>query len=198
MARARSRLLGLLGIWCLVVTARVVLAQSPPAVIDREYEIKAKYLYFLAAFIEPTNKETSRSTAPIRIAVIGPRNSTLWQTAEQPRYQRLGERKVEWVHLPLLVDFEKQAKQPWNIVFLMEAPADEVNRSLDAINQLVADQPRLIVTEQNDAFRRLAMVNFYEDQVANRIRMQIRVKSLTERNLTARPEFLQSEPVKIY
>lgn len=209
----------IIGCLCgLAIGAQIAPAQGPQVVvIDREYEIKAKYLYFLAAFVEPTPVAAPAapptvvaSRAALQIAVIGERksaNEKLFETAALDQYKKLkdakGERAVKWIHFKKLEDFQSRAAEPWHIVFLLEQPLNEIGPSLEKVNQLtqetVAGAPRgrqlLIVTEQNDSFRRLATANLYEDQSANRVRIQIRQASLDERRLKANAQFLSSSAV---
>ncbi len=212
------RIIGCLG-W-LAIGAQLAPAQVPQVVvIDREYEIKAKYLYFLAAFVEPATPPAPATPSPapavnsreaLQIAVIGERNLTnekLFETAGLDQYKKLrdakGERAVKWIHFRSLQDFQNRAAEPWHIVFLLEQPLNQIGPSLGQINELTQEtvggveraRQLLIVTEQNDSFRRLATANLYEDQAANRVRIQLRQASLSERRLTANAQFLASPAV---
>jgi hypothetical protein len=178
--------------------------QQPVVVIDREYEIKAKYLYYLAAFVKPTNAEAD--TGDIRIAVIGTPNSTFQQTTERTEFRTLRDndqvRNVVWQTFPSLGEYEAKfptGSPPPRIVFLMGSrPGNSLDEDVGKIADSLKGLPVLIVTEDNQRFRQSVAVNFYEDRSANRVKMQVRERSLTERNLQALDAFLKSPAVLRY
>lgn len=188
------------------------LAQPGPVIqgavaIDREYEIKAKYLYYLAGFINPVSATSpagaSPQTAPKRIAIVGPRNETLWRTVSDAKLQKLKlngvVRNVEWKEFPTVEAFRAASSEPWDIIFVMQVEPATIDRHLAAINEILGNRRGiLLVSDQDDQFRRNAMVNMYEDKSANRVRIQIRPKSLEDHGLESLPAFLKHEAVLVY
>lgn len=175
--------------------------QAPPqvVVIDREYEIKAKYLFFLPGFITPTAPEQPAADGqlpPLRIAIIGRSNAKLDETINSLKSQKLGKRNVEWKYFASPKDFEAQAASDWRVVFLLRLEGQAFDDAITKIDALTAGRSIILVTDQNDRFSKLASVNFYEDKTQNRIKMQVSQKKLEERKLNAAPNFLKHEAVK--
>jgi hypothetical protein len=203
-----------LGLWPGTTSAQV---------INREYEIKAKYLYFLAAFVQPTENPPTSAPDPNpkkRIAYILRPNTTVdalfTQTIADSRYRTLKldgrPYTVEWVPFANVAEFEKAAHESWAMVFLLERPRPagdndnpDLGKDLEQVNKALnrklqpgqESRPHvLVVTDQNDSFKRAADVNFYEDNVLNRVRIQIRGASLKGRKLVPDPKFLANDAVK--
>jgi|GEM_PF-6595446 len=182
------------------LTGLVAYAQAPVVVVDREYEIKAKYLYFLTAFIQP---KTDSEAAPPRkrIAVIGKPPQKFTETTQLQQKIRLAETDVpiEWKTFANVDAFRADSRKDWDIVFLIEAAPSEIDATLTTLqNSIDTQKPLLIVTEQEDQFRKLAAVNFYEDKAANRVKIQVREQSLIDRGLQADAGFLKNDAVIFY
>lgn len=184
-------------------------AAQPVAVIDHEYEIKAKYLYYLAAFIAPTSQASTAgdSGKEIRIAVIGEAPQDFRATASLPAHSTIKDqnspRTVKWQYFKSLAEFQaeypREAGRFPRFVFLVgSSSGTKLDEDVTGLAEHVGDAAVVIVTEDNQKFRQLAAVNFYEDKAANRVRMQVRKSSLSSRNLTALPAFLASPAVLPY
>lgn len=198
--RITAVLVGLGWLAGLVVYAQAPVPNAPVVVVDREYEIKAKYLYFLTAFVQP-KAEAASPPAVKRIAVIGPRNPKFWETTAKYQKLPLGKTEVEvkWVSFADVAAFKQAAQESWDLVFLIQADAAVIDKSLLSVSELLTGRPHvLIVTEQDDQFRKSSAVNFYEDKAANRVRIQVRLQSLDERNLVGDPGFLKNDAVIVY
>lgn len=193
---------------CLGTMSGWAWAQPAPAqqgvVIDREYEIKAKYLYYLAVFVKPAVPE-SGTAKPLQIVVIGQPGTKFEETTRQTPYLSIKDKRsvqtVEWLIVKSLDDFKSKVPKtaPPRIVFLLsDSAGTKLDEDVATLAEHLSDAPTMIVTEDNQKFRQTVAVNFYEDQAANRVRMQVREASLKERNLAAVPDFLKSPAVLKY
>lgn len=189
---------------CLMAGGPSLSAQQAPAVqvIDHEYEIKAKYLYYLAQFVTPQNSDAASSGALV-IAVIGPSTKLFQEVNKNAAYRSMRNQKVEWRAYATVAEFiaafPSGTPTPPRLVFLMTPPTEV---SLDEVSKQATDHlsglPVLIVTEDDDQFRKSVAVNIFEDKAANRLRMQLRQSSLRERQLQALEAFLKSPAVVLY
>ncbi|OYW16700.1 MAG: hypothetical protein B7Z55_14110, partial [Planctomycetales bacterium 12-60-4] len=150
--RADWRIIG-----CILLSATIAFAQAPQVVvIDRAPEIKAKYLFFLAAFVEPMAAANASENAPINIAVIGTRNQKFFDTVAT--LKKVNARPVSWTHFADRAAFQGRAAEAWQIVFQTEVAATALEPALDQLNAAINGRPILLVTEQR-AFPKNADAN---------------------------------------
>lgn len=189
--------------------ARAQQQPAPGAAANRQIDIKIRLVYYLAAFVKPAanSPAPAAKNAPIRIVVIGSklaRDRVLNQPAlNQPTPDRAplrnlndGNVKVHWDGYPTL-DKLPDELTPNVIYFLRDDPGIE-NQLLNLPARCRAPAEVLIITEQDDKFRKEAAVNLYEDKAANRIRIQLRKSSLEDRGLKADPQLLSLQGVLVY
>jgi len=179
-------------------------AQNPP-LIDKQYEIKVKYIYYLAAFIQP--KPTARDISkrnPVRIAIIGSgyANSiapVLNNSALKNLLHKYDDgTAIEWKGFKSAEDFLLDAESCHVVYLLHDNNIDKQLQKLEISDEYKAGKPVLIVTEQADSFRKFAAINFYEERSADRIRIQLRKQSLEDRNLQADPKLLSLPGILTY
>jgi len=191
MKRTSARTIVWAGAAAACILLGAALAPAQPTTIDRQYEIKAKFLYFLA---ENLQRNPSPAGKPI-IAAVGKQQAGIQQFEDTTRPLK----SVDWAFYPDVAKFinavkEKPSVQPHILFFFRDEPnkIDEALEELDR-NEL---KTMVLVTEQPDRFRKVA-ANFYEDRAANRVRVQLRKSSLPQ-GVTPTQKLLTLSGVTVY
>src|SRR5262245_52752708 len=139
------------------------------SVIDREYEIKAVYLWHFARYVEwPESKKNEKEFV---IGVLGkdPLEPYLSRIAAS---KTVGEKKIVIRRFDSVEDYK-----PCQILFIASAPAKGRNETaaerLKAVLAKTKGSPVLIVTDTPGLARKGAAISFLVDRQENRIKLEI-------------------------
>lgn len=178
-----------------------------PVQINNQYKIKAKLLYFLPDFM--TWSLPRQQAGDVWIGYIhhgDTRTDFTQEIAKDTMKVTSSGRKVHWVPFKTADDLIK-APLPqgalWHLIFVMQKDENAVLSNLEKLqshfNADKKDKGVVLITEENNRFRKLAGINFYEDVAANRIRIQLRNAYLKEQvGVTPKPEMLKIEGILVY
>jgi hypothetical protein len=163
---------------CVVVLAGAAvgfgLAAAPALAqtLDRQYAIKATFLHYLTQHLQWTTPP-----GKVQIATVGkPQNGDLLFDQTKAGLTTA----VQWSShadaAALLRHAQQKPTERPHLVFLFRGDSKPLD---DAVEKLAAGLPEVVlVTEQDDRFRKGVSINFYEDKAANRMRVQLRNSSL--------------------
>lgn len=175
--RATHCLLLACGFVCLLVqTAR---AQTGSDSINREYTLKALFLYNFGSYVQWPNEAFAGDDSPFVIGVLGysPVEATLREIAAT---KTIGGRRIVIERIP-----SAAAMVPCQILYIPPGAGLEDQRS--AIESL-GNAPVLVVGDSPGLAQRGAVVNFFVQ--ANKIRFEINVEAAKSRNLTISAKLL--------
>jgi hypothetical protein len=169
--------------WLLVMTFLVALPTRPHAqeeVIDREFELKAAYLYNFGRYVEwPKN---AAADVPFVIGILGkdPFGHQLDRIAAQKTI--LG-RKISILRF----NSPKEVK-PCQILFVASRPAQASDKEtpaerLRAALDMLKDQPVLVVTDSSGLASKGAAITFVVDLDENRIKLEINPDAVKRQGL---------------
>jgi hypothetical protein len=146
--------------------------EAEEAVVNREYPLKALFLYNFGSYAEWPPGAFSNDQAPFVIGVLGsaPINDTLNQIAAA---KTIGGRKIAIEQFPSVDDIK-----PCQILFIARGVAAPQQRT--AI-EVMKTRPALIVGDSSDFAAEGGCVNFYVE--ANKIRFEINTTAVRQRQL---------------
>lgn len=161
--------------WCLAFglpPAVLVQAQSGEAVINREYPLKALFLYNFGGYVEWPAEAFQSAEQPFVIGIFGtaPLEENL---AEIAATKKIGGRKIVIRHFASL-----DAIKPCQILFIARDTSRQNQRL--AVEKL-RNQPVLIVGESQGFAGQGGSVNFFIE--SNKVRFEINPESAKQRNL---------------
>lgn len=172
---SRRRLGTWLVVWCLALglpQATQVQAQSDEAVINREYPLKALFLYNFGSYIEWPAEAFASAQAPFVIGVLGsaPVESTLKELAAT---KTIAGRRI------VVEQFSSAEKvQPCQILFIARNVSPQQKRvALDKLK----NHHVLIVGESQGFAGQGGSVNFFIE--SNKVRFEINPESAKQRQL---------------
>ena len=153
-------------LWALTfLAAAAVVAQTPAAhgqVVDREYVLKAVYLYRFATYIRWPDKAFADAKSPFVIAVLGP-NPVSDGLREIAAKKKIGERKIVVRH------FEKPGDvRDCHILFMTRAVDGEIQK---AVLQRLSGRGVLFVGETKEFLQQGGVIDFVVQE--NQIRLFI-------------------------
>lgn len=108
---------------CFVCFQPLVAAGQSPAMIDREYPLKAAYLYNFGAYIEWPDDAFEEPTSPLVIGVIG--QAPFGDVLDQLSRRNIGSRQVAVRHLGM-----RDPHDACHILFVAASVSDEQQRQL--------------------------------------------------------------------
>jgi hypothetical protein len=169
--------------WLLVMTFLVALParlHAQEEVIDREFELKAAYLYNFGRYVEWPHK--AATDVPFVIGILGkdPFGTQLDRIAAQRTI--LG-RKISILRFNSAKD-----TKPCQILFVASRPAkasdeDTPAERLRAALEVLKDQPVLVVADTPGLARKGAAITFLVDLDENRIKLEINLEAVKRRGL---------------
>ncbi len=173
-SRCARRRLGtwLLGYLLLCGFSQTVLAQPGEAVINREYPLKALFLYNFGSYVEWPPSVFQGAEHPFVIGILGsaPMETTLREIAAT---KRINGRRIVVEHFA-----SAGAIKPCQILFISRrVPPDDRRLAVERLR----DQHVLIVGESAGFARRGAVVNFFVEN--NKIRFEINVDAARRHQL---------------
>ena len=174
-----------LGLACLlacVVAVRPSILLAQGAVIDREYEIKAAYLYNFGKYVEwpDAPKPGAEANSPFLIGIVGtnPFGNAL---ADVAKAKQLGKRKIVLYEVRTIDDY-----RPCQMLFFPKtAPETLVSSVIAKANTA----PTLLVGERSGFAAAGGSVNFYVE--ANNIKFEINPDAASKRGLRISSKLLQ-------
>jgi len=170
---ARRLVASVLGSCLVCVLSQTALAQSGgEAVINREYALKALFIYNFGSYVEWPPAASTNEARPFIIGILGstPVESTLREVAVT---QTINGRRI------VMEQFvSADAIKPCQILFIARnsSPQDQ-QRAIEKLRHA----PVLIVGESKGFAQRGAVVNFYVE--ANKIRFEINVDAALRHHL---------------
>jgi hypothetical protein len=163
----------------IIATPRAGAQQVSEAVVNREYTLKALFLYNFGSYIEWPAKAYADDKSPFVIGILGnaPLDATLQEIANT---KKIAGRKV------VLQRFETVEKlKPCNILFIPRGvPAEQQQAAIDAMK----DKPVLVVGETEGFANRGGAVNFFVEQ--NKIRFEINTDIAKQQQLKVSAKLL--------
>jgi hypothetical protein len=177
----RARFVALLLFGCIsLLSLRPLIAQDDSeGTLNREYPLKALFLYNFAGYIEwPANTFANEQT-PFTIGVLG--NASIDETLNQiAAAKQINGRKIAIVHFVSVNDLK-----PCQILFIPRSvPAPQQNQAIEAMK----NRPVLIVGESDGFAAAGGDVNFFVQ--ANKIRFEINVAAIKQQQLKASSKLL--------
>lgn len=148
------------------------LAWSQGDVINREYPLKALFLYNFGGYVEWPPTAFHGDTQPFVIGVLG--NAPVLETlAEIAATKKIGHRRIVIEHFPSVTELRK-----CQILFVTRgvSPIDQ-RRAVEHF----ANQPVLVVGESDNFARNGGTINFYVE--SNKIRFEINVEAARQQQL---------------
>jgi hypothetical protein len=184
LRRVRGRKLIAAGwtVWfisCLLLPPFVFSQESDEAVINREYPLKALFIYNFSNYIEWPQKAFADDKSPFVIGVLGtsPIEETLRQIAAS---KRIGARKISVLNFVSLNDI-----QPCQVLFVARSVSAAQQRQ---VVEAMKNRPVLVVGE-SDGFAALGGdINFFVQ--ANKIRFEINLAVMRQQELKASSKLL--------
>lgn len=172
-------------------------------VIDRQYEVKSKLVLYLAISTHTVdqNANTEESDAPLRIAVIGEPSTKAEEAFNATFTGTFNGRRISWTAFPTgrkFVTTSKDERDSWSVAYFLRGGSSEIDESVDPVAEAFSGRPFLLITEQEDKFRRSAAINFYEDKAQNRMRIQLRTSTFESHGLKPAEKLLQLPGVLVY
>lgn len=191
-------------------------AHAQTEFINREYELKAKLVHALTAYITPENPTPPAGDPPVaapttvRIAVVGPQKTSL--VTQTNSLRRLGNKDTIWTFYHSgaagaenssesdVDQLLRNISSDLRIIYLTNDTPASIDQKLRRINddERIAGKPVLIITEQTDAFRKTAAINLFVDQTANQLRVQVRKSQLKEHRLIANEKLYKATGILPY
>ena len=174
-----------LGLACLlacVVAVRPSILLAQVAVIDREYEIKAAYLYNFGKDVEWTDapEPGMEASAPFLIGIVGT-NPFGKALADVAKAKQLGGRKIVIYELRAIDDY-----RPSQMLFFPENTPDSL---VSIVIARVKSAPTLPIGERSGFATAGGNVNFYVE--ANNIKFEINPDAASKRGLRISSKLLQ-------
>ncbi len=165
----------------LAVTAGAARAQG---VVNREYQIKAGYLWFFGHYVQWPEAAFANSGDKFVIGILGrdPFGQRLASVIRKP----IRDRPIVLRRFASLRDLTA-----CHILFVSDegGAAASVER-LRAVGAATRDQPVLIVSETRGGARQGAVINFAVDRGANRVVLEINLAAARARGLTVSARLL--------
>jgi hypothetical protein len=161
--------------WLAALTVGTGLAQEPSddgSGVDREYAIKAAYLYQFGRYVQWPVEAFASKGAPLVIGVLGtdPFGNILEEIA---RSKRIGDRPIAVHRFASMAEYT-----PCNILFI---PASVSPEQKAAAIQKARRSPVLIVGEEPDFAEHGGTVNFFLEE--NKIRFEINAEAANRNQL---------------
>jgi len=179
--RLRDALLfGAIALAALLGSALSAVAQEPePGFIDREYPLKALFLYNFASYIKWPDAVFANNQSPFVIGVLGssPIDETLNQIAGQ---KKIDGRKIVVQHFDTVADIK-----PCQILFISKSIAAQQQQSVIAA---IKDRPELVVGESDGFAKAGGSVNVLVQ--ANKIRFEINLAQTKKQQLDVSSKLL--------
>ncbi len=172
----RSLLL-ILSAW---VVCNVAIAPSYGQGVNREYKLKAVYLYKFATYIEWPENSFQDANSPFVIGILGP-NPVGVDLQKIAKVKKIGSRKIE-IHHYKTVDEVRNC----HILFMTRAVKGETQR---AVLQQLAGQHVLFVGETSDFLASNGVIGFVVFR--NRVTIQISKSAYQREGLTIRAALLR-------
>jgi hypothetical protein len=162
----------------LCVTTPVV-AQDDGGLINREYPLKALFLYNFGGYVEWPNEAFAEAKSPFVIGVLGaaPLDDTLSQIAAQ---KNIGGRRIVFQRFKTVDDVGK-----CQLLFISRAVPQAQQQQLIA---KFKGEPVLTVGETANFAADGGCINFFVQ--ANKIRFEINVQALKQQNLKVNSKLL--------
>jgi hypothetical protein len=181
--KSRATCLGLIFFLACVVAVRPSIVLAQVAVIDREYEIKAAYLYNFGKYVEwpDAPKPGTEANSPFLIGIVGmnPFGNAL---ADVAKAKQLGKRKIVLYELRTIDDY-----RPCQMLFFPKNAPESLVSSVIAKSD---SAPILLVGERSGfAAAARGSVNFYVE--ANNIKFEINPDAASKRGLRISSKLLQ-------
>ena len=172
-------------------------------IIDRQYEVKSKLVLYLAISTQSVDQNANAETsdAPLRIAVIGEPSTKAEEAFNVTFTGTFNGRKIRWTSFATGQEFvtkSKEERDAWSVAYFLRGGSSEIDDNVDPVAEAYAGLPFLLITEQEDKFRRTAAINFYEDKAQNRMRVQLRTSTFESHGLKPAEKLLQLPGVLVY
>jgi hypothetical protein len=165
---------GLLFFWLLAAGVYTSIAPGQSQVgsnIDREYLIKAAFLYNFGRYVQ-WPAEAADGISPFVIGVLGP--DPFGSVMEQVgKTKSIEGRPIAVRRFPSLADY-----RPCQILFVA---ADVATSEKDAVIRQTQDKPVLLVGEAQGFAEQGAVINFFTEN--NRVQFEINTKAAKQRRL---------------
>lgn len=163
-------------------TSNLSAQEGHQAMISREYEIKAAYIYNFCKYVQwpQSNSSSSRDKEPFYICILGqnPFGNALDRIAEKKTVRG---RRIIIQHINSANDFRNG-----HIVFV---PADRPDELLDDLMKKTEPYSTLIIGEEPGFASTSGIINFFKE--SNKVRFEINAKVAEDRNLKISSKLLR-------
>lgn len=157
---------------CLLLVGRAPVALAQGDAINREYPLKALFLYNFGGYVQWPATAFQGPNQPFVIGVLG-RAPLLETLSEIAASKRIGERRIVIQHFPSVADI-----RPCQILFVARSVSPVEQRQ--AVERMM-HQPVLVVGESDGFARGGGTVNFFVE--SNKIRFEINVEAARQQQL---------------
>jgi len=177
----------LLALGLCALTMSAAWAQEQPQIIDREFEIKAAYLYNFGLYVKWPKGAVPGNDPKFIIGVLGKdrASASLDKVAET---KKVDDKKVVIQRFKSMEDYK-----PCHILFISGAAAGEKDEKaeerLAAALKQIKGKPVLIVTENEGLALKGAVINFFVDD--NRVKFEINPEAAKGQGLEVSSKLLQ-------